>query len=95
MTEKDNAMSSTATYWQAIEYAADAFNRFYDQHERVKKAYAEGREQTNFVKLMERDEGKLAAATSAQTEMICYLFGISEERVHGDLMSIRNQTKNA
>lgn len=95
MTEKDIATSSTATYWQAIEYAADAFNRFYDQHERVQKAYAEGREQTDLVKLMERNEGKLAAAACAQTEMICHLFGISEERVHGDLMSIRNQTKNA
>lgn len=88
-------MSSTATYWQAIEYAADAFNNFYDQHERIQQAYEEGRWQSDLVKLMERDEAKLAAATCAQTDMICYLFGMSEESVHGDLMHIRNQAKSA
>lgn len=88
-------MSSTATYWQAIEYAADAFNRFYDQHERIAKAYDEGRGQTDLVKLMERDEAKLAAATCAQIDMICYLFGMSEESVHGDLMHIRNEAKKS
>ena len=88
-------MSSTATYWQAIEYAADAFNRFYDQHERIQQAYEEGRGQSDLVKLMERDEARLAAATCAQTDMICHLFGMREESVHGDLMYIRNKAKKS
>ena len=86
-------MFNEATYSGAIEYAQTLFDAFYDQHDRITKAYAEGRGNDRLTLLMEREEQKLAAATCAQTEMICHLFGVSDEQVHGDLMRNREEAR--
>ena len=86
-------MFNEATYSRAIDYAQTLFDAFYDQHDRIEKAYKEGKGNDKLTLLMERDEQKLAAATCAQTEMISYLFGVSDEQVHEDLMRNREELR--
>lgn len=86
-------MSNDATYSRAIEYAQTLFDAFYDQHDRIVKAYDDGKGNDGATLLMEREEQKLAAATCAQTEMICYLFGVSDEQVHEELARNREESR--
>ena len=80
-----------ARYQDAIEYAYDNFSAFYELHERIQMKYDAGHGNDNFTRLMERDEAKLAATTCAETALIQFLFGKSEQEVNTTLQRMYNE----
>ena len=78
--------NSNPTYEEAIFCASYDFSTWMQQHKRVQRRWEKGDGNTDFVRLMERDESMYASATQAQQELIGYLFAKSEDEIHADLM---------
>lgn len=79
-------MNKKAAYREAIVIASESYYIFKCRHEATDQVSDPG-----LRKFYMADEAKAAAATCAQQELICRLFGVSEDQVHEDLEKLTGQ----
>lgn len=79
-------MNKKEAYREAIVIASESYYVFKCRHEATDEA-----SDPDLRRFYMEDEVKAAAATCAQQELVCRLFGVSEEQVHEDLEKLTGQ----
>lgn len=79
----------TITYERALELALPYFDAFHDKHEWY-YANSDGRD-FDWRKFHQNELTALANGCCCACDMVCDLFGASDEQVHDDLMALRHE----
>ena len=83
-----NQKPAQADYDGAISCALGAFVRFYQFHNDLLARIGKGGMSPEIREAEYSQQARLAEATCAQQELICMLFGVSDEKVHDDLANL-------